>query len=70
MREQSCRRPRHALAAAALAIPAWLPAARAEVTEFDVLSTTRPALEGRSFGPYGAAERIIARASIAGTHLS
>ena len=44
---------------------AWPLGANAEVTEFDVLSTTRPALEGHSFGPYGPAERITARAAIA-----
>lgn len=45
---------------------AWLPAlACAEVVRFDVTSASRPALEGRSFGPYGTAERINARATIA-----
>ena len=40
------------------------PAARAEVTRFDVLSTVRPALDGRSFGFHGPAEKITARATI------
>ena len=46
-------------------VAAWVPAAVAEVTRFDVISTARPALEGRSFGSFGMAERITARATIA-----
>ncbi len=38
---------------------------RAEVTQFSVIATDRPALDGRSFGAYGTAEKITARATIA-----
>lgn len=54
------------LAAAFAAMSLWLPAAaNAAVTQFSVISTDRPALDGRSFGAYGTAEKITARATIA-----
>ena len=51
-------------AAAVLAALAWLPAARAEVTRFDVLQAARPVFEGRTFGPHGPAEKLTARATV------
>ncbi|MBO1080909.1 alpha/beta hydrolase domain-containing protein [Roseomonas haemaphysalidis] len=53
-----------ALAALALATLAATPAG-AEVSRFEVLSRQQPALDGRSFGPAGTAEKITARATIA-----
>jgi hypothetical protein len=44
---------------------ALITSAHAEVTRFDVLERTVPALQGRSFGAAGQAEKITARATIA-----
>lgn len=49
-----------ALMLLAAAVPA-----RAEVTKFEIISRQSPALEGRSFGQAGTAEKITARATIA-----
>ena len=54
------RRPAAAFAAMCFCFPA-----SAEVTQFSVIATDRPALDGRSFGTYGTAEKITARATIA-----
>lgn len=54
------------LAAAFAVICLCIPAiADAEVTQFSITSRDRPALGGRSFGPYGTTEKITARATIA-----
>ncbi|RVT99589.1 hypothetical protein EOD42_05790 [Rhodovarius crocodyli] len=47
------------------ALLALAPAARAEVTRFDIQADTPTALEGRSFGTRGTARRIDARATVA-----
>src|SRR5215207_11550459 len=47
-------------AALMIAVPA-----QAEVTRFETVSVDRPALQGRSFGDRGTAEKITARATIA-----
>jgi hypothetical protein len=49
---------------ALMLIAAVIPA-RAEVTKFEVLARQAPALEGRSFGQSGVAEKITGRATIA-----
>ena len=51
--------------AAPLAALALAPAARAEVSRFDVLAREQPALQGRVFGDSGTVEKITARATIA-----
>lgn len=51
--------------AMAMAGAALLTPARAEVSGFEVMQTSKPAFDGRSFGPAGTATRITARATIA-----
>jgi hypothetical protein len=42
----------------------------AEVTRFEVVSSDKPALQGRTFGERGTAEKITARATIGRPPLS
>lgn len=52
-------------ALAALFQAAVITSAAAEVTRFEMLSVERPALQGRSFGNRGTAEKITGRATVA-----